>query len=64
MELDELLKRKGSRQNIHVMLLDTNVQLLDRIRSTTGKSRGEIIDALLTQYLAPRYAVAKKKKGT
>ena len=52
------------RKDIHVTLLEQNLGVLDVACSANGKTRGEVLDMLIEEALAPLLTVVSKKKGT
>ncbi len=61
---DRLKNASGKRKDIHVTLLEQNLDMLDVACSANGKTRGEVLDMLIEEALAPLLTVVSKKKGT
>jgi len=61
---DRLKNASGKRKDIHVTLLEQNLGVLDVACSANGKTRGEVLDMMIEEELAPLLATMGKKKGT
>ena len=55
---DRLKNASGKRKDIHVTLLERNLDVLDGACSANGKTRGEVLDMLIEEALAPLHGEA------